>query len=738
MAPKRESESIHEFLSSRYPSHRKLEDGVKSLASAGFHKLDDLANVNFRSLRSHLSALFCIALRDYMRPDATDHVEDDCTLEWGFECTEVTVTLRQENEILELPAQYSPIVPDSEEEIIEQAPDEEDLGEELEMMENAYNDLPEPAQPGLLELKMYVFSSKRSKRAVERIWCTTSGTKILERRSYVSLQERVQARWDAGVKAVLLVGVPGIGKTGFIICMLLSLMKQRKAIALQTKGGDFFLFEPQPVEAPGTGEAYACLKLRNKSVLYDPEVYFLVDGKMPDVPSFSCKSLLATIPKLLNFQDYEKDGRGDLVLLPVWSAAEIALAWQEIFDPRLPALAHPQEVAVENAKLTALLEARKKLTLDVVKERYKKWGGTARFVLETPHVDLDEVVRGLQSIQQTVELVGRQVADGDHPSHKVVHQRVKQGYASYEYMFASPYLSEAARKKLKESTSGALRLFLSFKGLAAHGVNGCKGNVFHHEFKSLARGVQQFKVRQVYEDTSLDDQEMVFNFGQPFEVPKLESLPVAAPVNQIIWPESAVEETIDAMKIVRLAGRLDVLEVYQVTLSSARHAHGLKYAAMLKVMHKFGIPPHRVKVYIVTTSELYPEAGYQNWRKSRNLVLRDERILRRLVGITQYVLDSGVIQEIAHLIAKEMMARLGYWSRRRCKPANQVAAGDDNQRLIDRKQENYHTGRRGCRAPETTVGTHFCHTKRVRNAPSSCPAVIPANFTINSGYYLHP
>ncbi|EFJ08882.1 hypothetical protein SELMODRAFT_428547 [Selaginella moellendorffii] len=595
---------------------------VKSLTNAGFHKLDELANVNFRSLRSHLSALFCIALRDYMRPDTTDHVEDACTLEWGFECTEVTVTLRQENEIPELPAQYSPIVPPSgsEEEIIEQASDEEDPGEELEMMENAYNDLPEPAQPGLLELKMYVFSSERCKEAVERIWCKASGTKILERRSYVSVQERVQAHWDAGVKAVLLVGVPGIGKTGFIICMLLSLMKQRKAIAVQTKGGDFFLFEPQPVEAPGTGEAYTCLKLRNKSVLYDPEVYLLVDGKMPEVPSFSCKSLLATTPKLLNFQDYDKDGRGD-----------------EIFDPRLPALAHLQEVAVENGELIALLEARKKLTLDVVKERYKKWGGTARFVLEKPHVDLDEVVSGLQSIQQTVELVGTQVADEDHPSHK---------------------------------------------GLAAHGVNGCKGNVFQHEFKSLARGVQRFKVRQVYEDTSLDDQEMVFNFGQPFEVPKLESLPVAAPVNQIIWPESAVEETIDAMKIVRLAGWLDVLEVYQVTLSSARHAHGLKYAAMLKVMHKFGIPPHRVKVYIVTTSELYPAAGYQNWRKSRNLVLRDERILRRLVGITQYVLDSGVAKQNSGNRASDSKGDdgwIGYW---RCKPANHVAAGDDNQRLI--------------------------------------------------------
>ncbi|EFJ04651.1 hypothetical protein SELMODRAFT_432217 [Selaginella moellendorffii] len=79
---------------------------------------------------------------------------------------------------------------------------------------------------------------------------------------------------------------------------------------------------------------------------------------------------------------------------------------------------------------------------------------------------------------------------------------------------------------------------------------------------------------------------------------------------------------------------------------------------MLKVMHKFGIPPHRVKVYIVTTSELYPAAGYQNWRKSRNLVLRDERILRRLVGITQYVLDSGVSRSRKSIILDEETAEL--------------------------------------------------------------------------------
>ncbi|EFJ33270.1 hypothetical protein SELMODRAFT_406946 [Selaginella moellendorffii] len=67
----------------------------------------------------------------------------------------------------------------------------------------------------------------------------------------------------------------------------------------------------------------------SKGVLLDPELYWLVDGK----PLLKCKVLLVASPKLIDFQEFYKDARTPQVFLPVWSAAEIALAWQEVFDP---------------------------------------------------------------------------------------------------------------------------------------------------------------------------------------------------------------------------------------------------------------------------------------------------------------------------------------------------------------------------------------------------------------------
>ncbi|EFJ15943.1 hypothetical protein SELMODRAFT_422418 [Selaginella moellendorffii] len=588
------------------------------------------------------SPLLCLALRNFVDLTACNPVDLVCSRTMSLECEKQTVTLQPENQIPELPDKFSPMFPEEEEAMdpaTSSPPAAEDQTDEMHYVKEALNEIPCPSPPGLLELTMYTFTTPQSRKALQNFWCKTSGSCILERPCYVPVREKVERLWDSGVLAVLLLGVPGIGKTAFIITTLLKLLNERKPVAFQTKGGSLYFYEPQHNnESKVIGQDYSCLRLKNNGILLDPEVYYLVDGKLPCVPEFGCKSLLAAIPKLSNFQDYDKDGRGNQVILPVWSAAELAVAWQVMFDPTLP---HVQALKGEEE----LLEARKMLTLDVVKERYRRWGGTARFVLEKLHIDLDTIVRGLQSIQRTVEAVGQQIADGDHPCHKVVHQRVKQGYNGYEYMFASPYLVKVATEKLSESTSGELRLFLSFKGLAAHGVNGCKGHVFQHEFMTLTQKYSRrcFKVRRVHDDINVvsQDEERVFEFGEVVKVDKIENVSRPWPVNRIIWPDSPMEETVDAMTIVQPTPQdLPELELFQATLSSERHEHGLKYSGILKVMEHFGIPPSRTRVYITTTSELYPEAGYQNWRKSR--ALKDQRIIRRLVGITQYAMDSGI------------------------------------------------------------------------------------------------
>ncbi|EFJ15910.1 hypothetical protein SELMODRAFT_422349 [Selaginella moellendorffii] len=124
--------------------------------------------------------------------------------------------------------------------------------------------------------------------AREALLCASGTTRILERPCYTELRKKLVAM-GKGASRFCCGGCLGLATARL---SHYNSTKDRKVVAFQSKSGH--LFEPQHAE------------------------------------KMSC---IDRCPKLIDFQEFYKDARTPQVFLPVWSAAEIALAWQEVFDP---------------------------------------------------------------------------------------------------------------------------------------------------------------------------------------------------------------------------------------------------------------------------------------------------------------------------------------------------------------------------------------------------------------------
>ncbi|XP_024516627.1 uncharacterized protein LOC112341170 [Selaginella moellendorffii] len=331
----------------------------------------------------------------------------------------------------------------------------------------------------------------------------------------------------------------------------------------------------------------------------DRDLVFLADGKLSDVPVFLGKALLAPTPLRSNYKDYENDAACRKLFLPVWPSRELSLLRQVVFPDK---------------------------DLQATNERYKQWGGIPRYVLETTSDDLAGIIQRMPALADVVTAASSGAVESDHPSHKALYLRVHDNYKSYDLQYASPFVRRTVYEKLHRDQVNTLRAFVSFRGTALQGFAALKGGVLQEHFRSISQNTKLFRE---------------FTFGKPVTVWSVDDLTSLYVYDSIVWPENPIEETLDALLLTKNAAKQDVLQLFQVTVTSGRHGHGLKYNGLLRVMDKFKVPPVRVEVYIVTTNDLFADAGWQNWRIKNNNVLADKKIKQRLIGIRQFALNSN-------------------------------------------------------------------------------------------------
>ncbi|XP_024515250.1 uncharacterized protein LOC9653362 [Selaginella moellendorffii] len=451
---------------------------------------------------------------------------------------------------------------------------------------------------------------------LQSIWGKESAVKILERECYKEL-------WEVGVKplfeqnrrvAILVLGNPGIGKTGFLLHVLVILLKEKRKVLLRTKGGSLYYFNP---DAAGNYHTSMVGSYSEARLDRDRDLVFLADEKLPDVPVFLGKALLASTPLRSNYKDYENDAACRKFFLPVWPSRELSLLRQVVFPDK---------------------------DLQATNERYKQWGGIPRYVLEITSDDLVGIIQRMPALADVVTATSSGAVESDHPSHKALYLRVRDNYKSYDLQYASPFVRRTVYEKLHRDQVNTLRAFVSFRGTALEGFAALKGGILQEHFRNISQNAKLFRVCEVFEDVATKSTGPLmqeFAFGKPVTVWSVDDLTSPYVYDSIVWPENPIEDTLDALLLTKNAAKQDVLQLFQVTVTSGRHAHGLKYNGLLRVMDNFKVPPARVDVYIVTTNDLFADAGWQNWRIKNNNVLADKKIKQRLIGIRQFALDSN-------------------------------------------------------------------------------------------------
>ena len=177
------------------------------------------------------------------------------------------------------------------------------------------------------------------------------GSKMLSRTCYNTMMSVVaHAGREYGIRKVILTGNPGIGKTLGIVEVMRVAASRGVTVVLQLgkEKDSRYLFRAGEPVLEGSKDDF-------KSYLRDPDVWYIVDSANSP-HAYQAWTLFVVSPARELFWRYLKEPTdAGKIYLPVWEKEEIEIARRQIYS------ATPQSV---------------------VDERYGRWGGIARYVLE--------------------------------------------------------------------------------------------------------------------------------------------------------------------------------------------------------------------------------------------------------------------------------------------------------------------------------------------------------------------
>ena len=211
-------------------------------------------------------------------------------------------------------------------------------------------------------------------------------------------------------ESFIILGNPGIGKSMFLLYMLVKLVAQKETVVYDPFWDKkSFLFSAGTMKI-GELEDFV-FELSNASTWY------LVDGKEPAFQE--AKTLLVSSPNPKNYKEFHKLNTVKRLFMPIWT-------WEEIQE-------------CKNILYSSLPEEK-------VEELFMKWGGIPRFVLgkamdETNTNLLDEAISAKATrLKELISYIGESDTETD-VSHKLLHIIVHEGYTTKHIAFASDYVA---------------------------------------------------------------------------------------------------------------------------------------------------------------------------------------------------------------------------------------------------------------------------------------------------------
>ena len=415
---------------------------------------------------------------------------------------------------------------------------------------------------------------------------------------------------SAPVLRFIVLGNPGIGKTSFGYYVLYRALRAgRTVVYLAGKARRTYIFSAASVLSV-TKASTADLE-----ELDDPRTVFICDSVTP--PVVNAFTLLITSPRRDRWYEYSKTALVKKLIFPVFTLAEI--------------------LACRRTCFSALDEAG-------VRERFARWGGIPRFVLEfvtdEQQADLLTAVTDCSTSKLRSSLTAESV--DTNVSHRLVHLKTRgeldpslsprqhEYYVSAGTELASRFLARRVSDHLAMREGEQLAAFLNSEERSS-----LQGALFEiNALRALARG-GDFRVRRLtpgagagvdvpstlslppstktieFSDLGRELREAAGEFGAPATAQAAQAM--------LLQPDRVNYPAIDAV--------LPGLRLANCTVSDS---HALKVAGLEKAVAAIdsvrpsaaGTPPPTVAFYWVVPAGVYP-----SWTRPQSYVDADGRVI---------------------------------------------------------------------------------------------------------------
>ena len=421
-----------------------------------------------------------------------------------------------------------------------------------------------------------------------------------------------------GIRNLVILGNPGIGKTVFGYFILLHLARSNETVVYEpARGKDRFLF---------CGEtAVAGSNMDFKDILNLSETYYVVDAIAPI--HYAAKTILLTSPRPKVWKDFYKDDC-ERFYMPVWTEQEILQCRDLMYSDR---------------------------PLERVMECYRKWGGIARYVLRFAMVERQQSLLGEAINEVNLEAIvnsnGQMSAKDIMISHRVLHILVEDDFNNEGYVFASRHVLNMVYNKVFAENRGRLLAFLSscskIDSFAV--VYGLLFETYVHSIlprggtsrvrrltegskKKAAGGEKgESKITRVITDEDVEEVVLRERKATVFEG----NIRVAADdPPTYLRPASGNFESVDAMGTPN--------ELFQMTCAKV---HPCKRQGLRRVLDMLGNPAEP-RLYFVVPADIFGDFEFQNYQKSGRKKAKDildtDDMMKEL---KEYVMEIPLVEE---------------------------------------------------------------------------------------------
>jgi hypothetical protein len=286
------------------------------------------------------------------------------------------------------------------------------------------------------------------------------GRYMFVRPCYVALQNIILVEMiPKNMRRIIVMGIPGIGKTCFLYYVLCELIRQRKRVVFEDFAGLMFMVSAAGRIYTGQrGDAIFVRPLSDRSTFY----LFNCGGKpgvvTPQVTGVHAVSIVASSPCKNHTKEFGKAGASKL-FMPIWDLEELEFC---------------RQLCSVN------------LSANQVASRFRMYGGVARPAFFTGKEsilisDMDEAIAKFKDKPQDVlGLVGDH--DSLQASHRLLHYKVADNFESYTVILASDYVGDCM---CDANLKGVVERIRMLQDNDDHGLRGKLFERFSHRILPL-------------------------------------------------------------------------------------------------------------------------------------------------------------------------------------------------------------------------------------------------------------